>query len=116
MRASLVFSGITVSRREHRYFVYIMSSQTRVLYIGVTNNLDLRVQQHKAGAGSAFTAKYRVKHLVHYDETSDVHAALERERHLKGWTRARKIALIEEMNPTWQDLSAGWSDDCPDRL
>jgi putative endonuclease len=105
-----------VSKREHRYFVYIMSSQTRVLYIGVTNSLEARVQQHKAGVGSAFTAKYRVKHLVHYEETSDVNAALERERHLKGWTRARKVALIEEINPTWLDLSEGWSDSSRDGL
>ena len=87
-----------------------MSSQTRVLYIGVTSDLERRVQQHKSGVGSAFTARYRVRLLVHYDETSDVHAALERERRLKGWTRARKVALIESLNPDWQDLSEGWSD------
>jgi putative endonuclease len=87
------------SRRDHRYSVYIMSSQTRVLYIGVTNYLERRVEQHKAGVGSAFTTRYRVRSLVHYEETSDVHAALERERHLKGWTRARKVALIESENP-----------------
>ena len=97
-------------KREHRYYVYIMSSRTRVLYIGVTNDLEVRVQQHKDGVGSAFTSKYRAKHLVHYEETSDVHAALERERYLKGWTRARKIALIEDMNPTWRYLSVGWND------
>jgi len=101
---------MATKRREHRYFVYIMSSQTRVLYVGVTNSLERRVQQHKEGVGSAFTARYRVKNLVHYEETSDVHAALERERHLKGWTRARKVALIESENPEWQDLSEAWSD------
>ena len=99
------------NKREHRYFVYIMSSQTRVLYIGVTNDLERRVQQHKGGVGSAFTARYRVKRLVHYEEPSDIHAALERERHLKGWTRARKVALIESDNPEWRDLSEGWTDD-----
>ena len=99
-----------MTRREHRYFVYIMSSHTRVLYIGVTNDLERRVQQHKSGTGSAFTARYRVKHLVHYEETSDVHAALEREKYLKGWTRSRKVALIETDNPDWRDLSEGWSD------
>ena len=101
---------MTRTRREHRYFVYIMSSQTRVLYIGVTNHLERRVQQHRDGTGSAFTARYRVSRLVHYEETSDVRAALERERHLKGWTRARKVALIESMNPDWQDLSEAWAD------
>ena len=102
-------SNVVRNRREHRYWVYIMSSQTCVLYIGVTNDLERRVQQHKDGVGSAFTARYRVKRLVHYDETTDVHAALERERHLKGWTRARKIELIESMNPEWSDLSADWT-------
>ena len=101
---------MTRNRREHRYFVYIMSSQTRVLYIGVTNHLERRVQQHKDGTGSEFTTRYRVKRLVHYEETSDVRAALERERHLKGWTRARKVALIESMNPGWHDLSEAWTD------
>ena len=101
---------MTWTRREHRYFVYIMSSQTRVLYIGVTNDLERRVQQHKDGVGSAFTSRYRVKRLVHYEETSDVHAALARERYLKGWARARKVALIESENPEWKDLSEGWID------
>src|SRR4051812_41748568 len=101
---------MATARREHRYFVYIMSSQTRVLYVGVTNNLERRMQQHKEGVGSAFTTRYRVRRLVHYEETSDVHAALERERHLKGRTRARKIALIEFENPEWRDLSEGWFD------
>jgi len=76
----------------------------------VTNSLERRVQQHKEGAGSAFTARYRVKNLVHYEETSDVRAALERERHLKGWTRARKVALVESENPEWKDLSERWID------
>jgi putative endonuclease len=96
--------------RQWRYYVYIMSSQTRVLYIGVTNFLERRVQQHKDGVGSAFTSRYRVHRLVHYEETSDVYAALERERHLKGWTRARKVALVESMNPDWRDLSDDWTD------
>jgi putative endonuclease len=95
-------------RREHRYFVYIMSSQTRVLYIGVTNDLERRVQQLKDGLGSQFTTKYRVRRLVHYEETSDVRDAISREKELKGWTRARKVALIEGANPDWGDLSAEW--------
>ena len=102
-------------RREHRYFVYIMSSQARVIYIGVTNDLERRVQQHKHGVGSAFTARYRVKRLMHYEETSVVHAALERERYLTGWTHARKAALIESDNPEWLDLSDGCSDSALDR-
>jgi putative endonuclease len=86
-----------------------MSSRTRVLYIGVTNDLERRVQQHKVGVGSQFTAEYRVRRLVHYEETSDVRDANAREKELKGWTRARKVSLIEEENPDWADLSGEWS-------
>ena len=96
-------------RREHRYYVYIMSSQTRVLYIGVTNNLERRVEEHKHGAIPGFSSRYRTRRLVHYEETSDVWAALEREKQLKTWTRARKAALIEAINPDWNDLSTEWT-------
>jgi putative endonuclease len=68
---------------QRQYFVYIMSSQTRVLYVGVTNNLELRVRQHKAGTGSAFTPRYRVSRLVYYEDTSDIHASLAREYEIK---------------------------------
>jgi putative endonuclease len=95
---------------DRHYYVYIMSSRTRVLYVGVTNNLELRVQQHKSGIGSSFTSRYRVRHLVHYEETSDVHAALAREHEIKGWLRARKVGLIEADNPEWHDLSDAWTD------
>jgi len=95
--------------RQHRYFVYIMSSQTRVLYIGMTNNLERRVDEHKSGQVPGFSSKYRTTQLVYYEETSDVRAALERERYLKGWKRERKVALIEAMNPEWDDLSAVWT-------
>jgi putative endonuclease len=95
---------------DRHYYLYIMSSQTRVLYVGVTNTLELRVHQHKAGTGSLFTARYRVKRLVYYEETSDVHAALAREHQIKGWLRARKVALIEADNPEWHDRSDAWTD------
>ena len=101
---------------QRQYFVYIMSSQTQVLYVGVTNNLMLRVQQHKDGIGSAFTSRYRTKRLVHYEETSDVHAALSREKKIKGWLRTKKVALIEEDNPDWRDLSEDWNDTSAERL
>jgi putative endonuclease len=107
---------MAIRRREHRYFVCIMSSETRVLHIGVTSNVEQRVQQHKEGAGSAFSAKYRTRKLVYFEETSDVHDALEREHHLKGWKRARKVALIKAANPEWLDLSAEWLNTSADRL
>ena len=86
-----------------QYWVYILASRSRVLYIGVTNNLELRVAQHRQGL-HGFTAKYRITRLVYYETTTDVVAAITREKVLKRWSRARKIALIQSMNPTWDDL------------
>ena len=86
-----------------QYWVYILASRSRVLYIGVTNNLERRVAQHRQGL-HGFTAKYRITRLVYYEATNDVIAAISREKVLKRWTRARKIALIQAMNPTWEDL------------
>ena len=91
-----------------RYYVYIMTSPSRVLYTGVTNDLVRRVHEHKAGEIPGFTQKYRLKSLVYYDECSDVRAAIEREKQIKGWTRAKKIALVDSTNPQWLDLSADW--------
>lgn len=89
-----------------RYYVYIMASYRRVLYTGVTNNLERRVYEHKHGLLPGFTSKYQVNRLVYFEETPDVYAALEREKQLKGWLRSKKIALIEAANPDWRDLSA----------
>ena len=86
-----------------QYWVYILASRSRVLYIGVTNNLALRVAQHRQGV-HGFTAKYRITRLVYYETTGDVIAAIAREKVLKRWTRARKIQLIESTNPAWADL------------
>jgi putative endonuclease len=91
-------------RKPHNYYVYIMASQTRVLYIGVTNDLERRVEQHKNGLVPGFTSKYRVRRLVYFEETSDIHAALTRGRQLKGWTRAKKVTFIKSVNPEWSDL------------
>ena len=85
-----------------------MSSQTRVLYIGVTNDLERRVDEHKQGNIPSFASRYRTRSLVYFEETSDVWAALEREKQLKTWTRAKKVALIESANPEWRDLSRDW--------
>ena len=93
-----------------RYFVYILASRSRVLYVGVTGDLVRRVGQHKQLKGSEFTTRYRVNRLVHLEETDYVFAALEREKQIKGWRRDKKIELIEAQNPTWQDLSCGWYD------
>ena len=90
------------------YYVYIMTSRSRTLYTGVTNNLVRRVFEHKQGVGSQFTRKYRITRLVHFEETQDVQAALTREKEIKSWTRAKKLKLIDADNPAWKDLSEDW--------
>jgi putative endonuclease len=97
-----------VEHMEHSYTAYIMSSHSGVLYIGSTSELANRVQQHKNGEFEGFTKKYKCTRLVYYETYGDVRAAIGRERILKGWSRAKKIALIESVNPKWQDLSASW--------
>ncbi len=87
------------------YCVYIMANQAKHLYIGVTNNLQRRVLEHKQGLGSAFTAKYKHNLLVYFEPTDDVIVAIEREKQLKGWRRSRKLELIRAANPRWRDLS-----------
>ena len=91
-----------------RYYVYIMTNQSRTLYTGVTNDLEHRVRQHRARATAGFTAKYNVTQLVWYEHFTNVDEAIACEKRLKGWTRAKKIALIEELNPHWDDLAEGW--------
>src|SRR5688500_13036708 len=90
------------------YYVYIMTNRSRALYTGVTNNLKRRVYEHKNKLIEGFTSKYNIQYLVYYESTSSIHAALAREKQIKGWRRARKIALIDSMNPEWKDLSEEW--------
>jgi putative endonuclease len=94
--------------REHDYAVYIMSSRTGVLYIGITNDRQSRVSDHKTGAIAGFTKKYKCHRLVYYEKFQYVRTAIAREKQLKGWTRAKKIALIESVNPRWKDLAEHW--------
>ncbi len=85
-----------------------MASISRVLYIGVTNDLMRRVAEHKAGTVPGFTQRYKTKKLVHYETYSRPHDAIAREKELKGWLRQKKIALIEAANAAWRDLSLDW--------
>ena len=88
------------------YYVYIMTNPTRtVLYTGVTNDLPKRVYQHKEKIIPGFTGKYNVNKLVFYEMTPDVRSAIFREKQIKGGSRAKKVALVETMNPDWTDLS-----------
>jgi putative endonuclease len=88
-----------------QFYVYIMASYSRVLYVGMTNDLCRRVYQHKHKFIAGFTSRYNVNQLVYYDSTSDVKAAIEREKQIKSWRREKKVKLIESLNPKWIDLS-----------
>ena len=94
--------------KEHCYSVYIMCSRTHVLYIGITSDLQHRVRHHKNGTFEGFTKRYNCHYLVYFERYDNVYRAIGREKELKGWTRAKKIALIESTNPRWQDLSEHW--------
>ena len=88
------------------YFTYIMSSNNNsTLYIGVTNDLERRVAEHKSGSGSVFTKKYHCHKLVYFESFSDIEQAIAREKQLKGWRRERKDALIDSVNKERRDLS-----------
>jgi putative endonuclease len=88
------------------YYVYILASMNRVLYIGITSTFEKRLIEHRTKAfPRSFTAQYNVTKLVHYEEYTDVVQAITREKQLKGWRRSKKIALIELQNRDWHDLA-----------
>lgn len=96
------------------YYVYLMTNKYHnVLYTGVTNNLERRLWEHKNKTISGFTEKYNVDKLVYFEETTDVTSAIAREKQIKGWLRIKKNALIETINPNWQDLSIAWYEGDP---
>jgi len=95
-------------KQRRTYYTYIVASASRVLYVGVTGNIRQRVYEHKQGLCSGFTAKYRCKRLVWFESYWYIENAIDREKELKGWLRAKKIALIEQENPTWVDLAEDW--------
>jgi len=90
------------------FAVYILTSRSRTLYIGVTNNLRRRILEHKCKVMPGFSSRYNCDRLVWFATFQYVDKAIATETRLKGWLRARKIALIVEKNPTWEDLSAAW--------
>ena len=91
------------------YYVYMLTNwNNRVIYTGVTNNLERRLYEHKNGVADGFTKKYNVHKLVWFEYTTDVCSAIEKEKQIKGWRRSKKNALVEENNPTWRDLSEDW--------
>jgi putative endonuclease len=88
-----------------QYYVYIATNRQGTLYTGMTNDVESRINQHRHGL-SAFTSRYRIGKLIYAEVTEDLQAARERERQIKGWTRAKKLALIRTLNPAMRDLSA----------
>ena len=90
------------------YYVYIMTNRSKTLYTGVTSNLENRVFDHKHHRWSGFTSRYRVDRLVYFERFGDVHAAIAREKQIKGLLRIKKMVLVVAMNPEWKDLSEGW--------
>ena len=89
-------------------WVYILAGGTGTLYTGVTSKLSQRVLEHKRGIKSGFASKYHCDRLAYFEEYGDIRSAIAREKTIKGWTRAKKIALIESLNPEWKDLAQHW--------
>ncbi|HEV7589538.1 MAG TPA: GIY-YIG nuclease family protein [Longimicrobium sp.] len=87
------------------FYVYVLSNASRTLYVGVTNDLVRRVWEHKQGSVPGFTSKYHVTQLVWFEQTINIAAAVAREKQLKGWVRAKKVALVSATNPQWRDLA-----------
>jgi putative endonuclease len=94
--------------RDRASHVYMMTNVERVLYIGVTSNIEMRVWQHKQLQIPGFTHQNKLTQLVYIEEFGDIRTAIEREKQLKGWRRAKKIRLIRNSNPTWRDLAHEW--------
>ena len=91
------------------YYVYLLTNwNNKVMYLGVTNNLERRLYEHKNKLVKGFTEKYNVNKLVYFEGTQDVTAAIAREREIKKWRREKKNQLVNRMNPNWKDLSSGW--------
>ena len=91
-------------RDDYEFFVYILSNRSHIPYIGVTNDLRVRVAQHRRQTPGSFTARYKITRLVYFERFQYINNAIAREKELKHWTRAQKIALIESTNPTWEEL------------
>ena len=90
------------------YFVYIMTNRSGTLYTGLTSDLERRVYQHKHKLIPGFTSRYRINKLIFYEMTSNVEAAIAREKQIKGWLRKKKLALVATINAEWRDLSDDW--------
>ena len=91
------------------YYAYILTNNSGTLYVGVTNNLERRVYEHKHGLVDGFAKRYKLDRLVFYDVAPDAQSAIMREKQIKGWVRGKKIELIRSMNSRWRDLVETWN-------
>jgi putative endonuclease len=97
-----------MSKQDHHYYVYIAASRTHVLYCGMTDSIQRRVEEHRHSLIPGFTETYQCNRLVWFEHHQYVLNAIDREKQIKRWRRAKKIWLIEQTNPTWADLSEAW--------
>jgi len=96
--------------KEYNFYVYLLTNwNNKVLYTGVTNNLERRISEHKQKLISGFTKRYNICKLVYYEHTTDVHSTINREKEIKRWRREKKNNLVNTMNPEWKDLSETWN-------
>ena len=95
-------------KNQKRYYVYIMASRSLNLYTGVTNDIYNRALDHKESLIDGFTKRYKINRLVYYETFEHVGNAIQREKQIKSWTRAKRITLIRSQNPEWSDLAADW--------
>jgi putative endonuclease len=97
-----------VRTQTRRYYVYMITNGKRTLYVGMTNDLERRIYEHKYKLVDGFTKKYNITWIVYYEEASTAETAVTREKQIKRWTRQKKVDLIESTNPKWKDMAAGW--------
>jgi len=100
--------GYAVTMQERMYYTYIVASRSHNFYVGVTSGIEVRVRQHKEGRFDGYSKKYNCNRLVWFERHPSILDAIAREKQLKGWSRVKKIALIERVNPAWVDLSEEW--------
>lgn len=103
---SLRLQGEVFMAYTKSYYVYLLTNwNNQVMYVGVTNDLNRRIYEHKNKMVEGFTAKYNLSKLIYFEETNDINAAIAREKEIKRWRREKKNKLVEQLNPQWKDLS-----------
>ena len=100
---------------DRRFFVYMLASRSRTIYVGVTRSLKKRIPEHREGRTPGFVTRYRIHRLVYFETYRDADAAINREKEIKSWRRERKVALIEARNPAWADLAEAWFEPYPSK-